>query len=136
MVGSLMGCSYEAMVVDNDMLGSVMRTVRGIEVTEETLSYGIIEEVVHGDGHFLRQPQTLELMRSEYEYPEIGDRGTPSDWEGQGSPDARQRAAERAQALLSSYYPEHIDPAIDSKIRDQFPIVIAREDMQPGNGRW
>ena len=136
MVGSLMGCSYEAMVIDNDMLGSVLRTVRGIEVTDETLSYEIIEEVVHGDGHFLRQPQTLELMRSEYAYPEIGDRGTPSEWEVQGSPDARQRAGERARALLSSYYPEYIDPAIDSKIRDQFPIVLAREDMQPGNGRW
>jgi trimethylamine--corrinoid protein Co-methyltransferase len=136
MIGSLMGCSYEAMVIDNDMLGTVLRTVRGIEVTDETLSYDIIDDVVHGDGHFLRQPQTLEIMRTEYEYPEISDRGTPSDWEGMGSPDARQRAGERVKTLLSSYYPEHIDPAIDSKIRDQFPIVLAREDMQPGNGRW
>ena len=39
MVGSLMGCSYEAIVTDNDMLGNVLRTVRGIEINEETLSY-------------------------------------------------------------------------------------------------
>ena len=30
MLGSLMGCSFEQLVVDNDMLGMVLRTVRGI----------------------------------------------------------------------------------------------------------
>ena len=136
MVGSLMGCSFEALVIDNDMLANVLRTVRGIEITDETLSYAIIDEVVHGEGHYLRQPQTLELMRSEYAYPEISDRGTPSDWEEQGSPDIRQRAAERARSLLADHYPEYIEPSLDRKIREHFPIVLAAEDMRPGNGRW
>jgi len=136
MLGSLMACSFEALVVDNDMLANVLRTVRGIEVTDETLSYDIIDEVVHGEGHYLRQPQTLALMRSEYAYPEIADRGTPSEWEEQGSPDIRQRAGERVRSLLASHYPEYIDPAIDRKIREHFPIVLAAEDMRPGNGRW
>jgi len=136
MVGSLMGCSFEALVIDNDMLANVLRTVRGIEITDETLSYAIIDEVVHGEGHFLRQPQTLELMRSEYAYPEISDRGTPSDWEEQGSPDVRQRAGDRVQRLLADHYPEYIEPSIDRKIRERFPIVLAAEDMRPGNGRW
>lgn len=136
MVGSLMGCSFEAIVIDNDMLGNVLRTVRGIEVTDETLSYHVIDEVVHGDGHYLRQPQTLELMLSEYAYPESADRGTPSEWEEAGSLDMRQRAGERAKEILSSHYPEYIDPAVDRKIREQFPIVLAPEDMRPGNGRW
>ncbi len=136
MVGSLMGCSYEAIVADNDMLGNVLRTVRGIEVTEETLSYAIIDEVVHGEGHFLRQPQTLALMRSEYAYPEVADRGTPSEWEEAGSLNMRQRAGARANEILSSHYPEYIDPDVDRKIREKFPIVLSPEDMRPGNGRW
>ena len=31
MLGSLLGCSLEALVIDNDMMGSINRTVRGID---------------------------------------------------------------------------------------------------------
>lgn len=38
--------------------------------------------------------------------------------------------------MLSDHYPEYIDPKLDAKIREHFPIRLAREDMIPGNGRW
>jgi trimethylamine--corrinoid protein Co-methyltransferase len=136
MLGSLMALSLESMVIDNDMLGAVLRTVRGIEVNKETLSYPVIEQVVHGEGHFLRTEQTLGLMRSEYEYPSLADRRTPGEWEAAGSPDIREQAAERVRSILSSHYPEYIDPAVDAKIRDTFPILLPRDVMRPGNGRW
>jgi trimethylamine--corrinoid protein Co-methyltransferase len=136
MLGSLMGGSLEALVIDDEMLGQVMRTVRGIEVTDETLSLEVIEEVVHGEGHYLRHPQTLALMRSEYVYPKLADRSSPEDWQSAGSPDIRQRAGERVKALLASHYPEYIDSGTDQRIRERFPIRLAPEDMRPGNGRW
>ena len=37
MLGSLMGCSFEALVIDNDMLGMAQRILRGVEVTDDTL---------------------------------------------------------------------------------------------------
>ena len=135
MVGSLMGLSFEALVIDNDMLSNVLRTVRSFEVTDETLSYEVIMEVVHGDGHFLRQPQTLELMRTEFAYPDLADRNPPKDWIDAGATDIRQRAAAGAREILSTHYPEYIDPAIDKKIRDTFPIALKPEDMKPDN-RW
>ena len=136
MLGSLMALSLEAMVIDNDMLGSVLRTVRGIEVNEETLSYHVIEQVVHGEGHFLRTGQTLGLMRSEYEYPALADRSTPGEWEAAGSPDIRQQAGECVKSILSTHYPQYIDPEIDARIRDRFPILLPRELMSAGSGRW
>jgi trimethylamine--corrinoid protein Co-methyltransferase len=136
MLGSLMALSLEAMVIDNDMLGAVMRTVRGIEVNEETLSYHVIEQVVHGEGHFLRAGQTLDLMRSEYEYPELADRSTPGEWEAAGSPDIRQQAGERVKSILSTHYPQYIDPEIDARIRGRFPVLLPRELMSAGSGRW
>ncbi len=136
MLGSLMALSLEAMVIDNDMLGAVLRTVRGIEVNDETLSLDVIEQVVHGEGHYLRTGQTLGLMRSEYEYPGLADRRTPGEWEADGSPDIRQRAGERVRQILSSHYPDHIDPATDRKVRDAFPILLPEEYMHPGNTRW
>jgi trimethylamine--corrinoid protein Co-methyltransferase len=136
MLGSLMALSLESMVIDNDMLGAVLRTVRGIEVNEETLSYQVMEQVVHGEGHFLRTDQTLGLMRTEYEYPELADRSTPGEWEAAGSPDIRERAAERVKSILSTHYPDYIDPAVDAKIRDIFPILLPQEAMTPASGRW
>jgi trimethylamine--corrinoid protein Co-methyltransferase len=136
MLGSLMALSLESMVIDNDMLGAVLRTVRGIEVNDETLSLDVIEQVVHGEGHYLRTAQTLGLMRSEYEYPALADRKTPGEWEAEGSPDIRQQAGERVRQILSTHYPEYIDPAIDRKIRDTFPILLPAEYMNASSPRW
>jgi trimethylamine--corrinoid protein Co-methyltransferase len=136
MLGSLMALSLESMVIDNDLLGAVLRTVRGIEVNEETLSYQVMEQVVHGEGHFLRTQQTLDLMRTEYEYPALVDRSTPGEWEAAGSPDIRQRAAERVKSILSTHYPEYIDPAVDAKIRERFPILLSRDVMSADSPRW
>jgi len=135
-VGSLLGQSFEGMVIDNDMLGSIQRLLRGIEVTDETLSYEVIEDAVFGVGHYLNQPQTLELMQKEYLYPEVADRRTPGEWEVTGKEDIYKLAHEKVKKTLSCYYPEYIDPAADKRIRDNFPIRLAREDMRAGNGRW
>jgi trimethylamine--corrinoid protein Co-methyltransferase len=134
--GSLIGQSFEGMLIDNDMLGNVQRLLRGIEVTEETLSYDIIEDTVNGVGHFLNHPQTLELMQKEYLYPEVADRRTPGEWEVTGKEDIYQLAHARVKKILSSHYPDTIDPEADKRIRDKFPIKLAPEDMRAGNGRW
>jgi trimethylamine--corrinoid protein Co-methyltransferase len=136
MMGSLMGLSLESLVIDNDMLGAVMRTVRGIEVTDDTLSYAAIEHAVHGEGHFLRQEQTLNLMRSEYEYPALADRLPPNVWEEAGSLDIREQAAMRVKEILSTHYPAYVSQEVDAKIRETFKIEIPREYMVAGSGRW
>lgn len=136
MVGSLMGLSYESLVIDDDMLGTVLRTVRGIEVSEDTLSVEVIRDAVRGEGHYLRQDQTLALMRSEYAYPRLADRRTPGEWEDAGSPDIREQAAVRVREILGSHYPEYIDPQTDRRLRERFGITLPVEAMRAGNGRW
>ncbi len=136
MLASLLGASFESFVIDNEMLGSVQRAVRSIEVTEETLSLQAIEDAVNGPGHFLGHPQTLELMESEYLYPALGDRHTPDAWEELGAKDIRERARERLGEILSSHYPNYIDPAVDAALRQDYPIHLPRAAMAPGSGRW
>jgi len=135
-VGSLIGQSFEGMVIDNDMLGNVQRLLRGIEVTDETLSYDVIKDTVFGTGHFLSQPQTLELMQTEFLYPEVADRRTPGEWESGGKEDVYELAHRKVKQVLSSHYPEYIDPVADARIRDKFPIRLSSKDMRPGNDRW
>jgi trimethylamine--corrinoid protein Co-methyltransferase len=136
MQASLLACSFEAMAIDSEMLGFVLRVLRGIEVTDESLSVEVIEQVVNGPGHFLGHDQTLSLMKSEYLYPELGDRLQPALWEELGSMDIRQRARVRVQEILSTHYPAYIDPAVDARIRERFEIHLPVDAMQPGNSRW
>jgi trimethylamine--corrinoid protein Co-methyltransferase len=135
-VGSLLGQSFEGLVIDNDMFGNVQRLLRGIEVTDETLSYNVIEDTVYGSGHYLGHAQTLELMQTEYLYPEVADRRTAGEWEVTGKQDVGELAHRKVKEVLSGHYPDYISPAADRRIRESFPIRLAPEDMRPGNGRW
>lgn len=136
MVGSLMGASFETMVIDNEMLGIIQRALKGIEVTDESLSFEVIKEVISGPGHYLGHPQTLALMSSEYLYPSIADRSSLSAWEEEGSIGILEKARKEAKRVLAMHYPESIEPKADAAIRERFPIRLAAADMRAGNGRW
>jgi trimethylamine--corrinoid protein Co-methyltransferase len=111
------------------MLGAINRTVRGIEVSDETLSIDVMRDVcTNGPGHFLGHGQTLGLMEKEYVYPVVGDRGSPKEWVEQGSTDVLQRARE--------HYPSHVSEATDAELRKMSAIKLPRGNMRPGNGRW
>ncbi len=125
MYGSLMACSLESFVLDNDLIGSVLRATRGIEVNEETLSLETIRDVcVDGPGHFLGHNQTIERMQSDYYYPALGDRSSPLEWQDQGAPDLLAQARQRTREILAAPPPNHISPEIDQAIRDRFPIYL------------
>jgi trimethylamine--corrinoid protein Co-methyltransferase len=136
MQASLMSTAFEAYVIDDDMLAAVQRTVRGIEVTDETLAFDMIRDVVHGDGQFLSHPETRARMRSDFVYPAVGDRNSPGSWEDGGARDVRERARDRVRQTLGTHYPEHIGRDVDDRIRGAFDIQLSRESMRPGNGRW
>jgi len=136
MHASLLGTAFESFVIDNDIIGAVLRTVRGIEVNDETLSFDVINDVVFGDGHYLGHPQTMRLMETGYLYPEVGDRMSHSDWTEAGARDVRDMARDKVRNILASNYPDHIAPDIDDKIRSQFNILLPRERMFAGNGAW
>ena len=97
MHASLLGFCLESLIIDNDMLGSINRNVRGIEVNDETLSIEVIRDVcLNGPGHYLGHDQTLPLMQTEYIYPA---RRQPHDAQGmERGGQARHRRARRRRA--------------------------------------
>lgn len=131
MMASLMGVSFEALVIDNDMLGMAQRVVRGIEVTEETLSVATIKAAVLGEGHYLGASDTLKSMESEFVYPAVADRASAQVWAAEGAMTMEDRARAVAADLLAGHFPEGIAPDVDARIRDRFPIRLAREKMRP-----
>ncbi len=136
MLASLIGLSFEALVIDNDMLGLIQRTLRGIEVTDETLAIEVMREVAEGAGHYLGHAETLEKMESEYLYPRIADRRSPEAWRQAGAQDIHAAARARVRETLAHHYPDYIGAKLDAEIRARFPIALRPEDMRPGNGRW
>ncbi|MGI9462485.1 MAG: trimethylamine methyltransferase family protein, partial [Aestuariivirgaceae bacterium] len=130
MMASIMGASFDAFAIDNEMLSFVQRILRGIEVTDELLGFETIRDAVYGDGHFLGHEQTLEAMERDYVYPEIGDRETIKVWQDAGATDMQTRASLKVDAILDQHYPPHIDDDTDQAIRDRFNILLPRRAMR------
>ena len=104
--------------------------VRGIEVDERSLGFDDLKQVcLSGEGHYLGSGETLQVMQSEYIYPDFGDRNSPNVWEESGKPRIIDRAIEKRDEILSSYFPKHISDELDAKIRDRFPIRLSPEAM-------
>ena len=129
MQAALMGCSLEAYVIDNDMLGGVLRSVRGIEPEPEAIAVEVFDQAARGDGHFLGSPDTMARMKSDYLYPEISDRRSPKEWAEAGSPDIRDAARIRVREILESHFPAHIPPDIEQTIRRNHAIYLPADVM-------
>jgi len=137
MHASLLGFCLESLIIDNDMLGSINRNVRGIEVNDDTLSLEVIANVcLDGPGHYLGSDQTLSLMQTEYVYPAVANRMSPKEWNEAGKPDLVKRAAARKREILSTHYPDYIPPHVDKALRASHDIKLPRQVMQPGDPRW
>ncbi len=129
MTASLLGASFEAFVLDDEMLSHVYRTMRGIEVDEETLGFEAIRETVSGEGHFLGSAHTMAAMQRDYFYPALADRETPATWAEQGAPDIWRQARDKARAILDRDVPSRLDPAADRQIRDRFKILLPESTL-------
>ena len=125
MMASLLGVSFEAFVVDDEMLSHVNRVLRGVEIDDELLGFEAIRAAVLGDGHFLGAEHTVAAMERDYFYPTLADRDPPSAWEEGGAHDMWTRANARARELLARERPVHLDPAADRVIRERFGVRAA-----------
>jgi len=123
MLGSIMAASPEALVIDDDMCGAILRSVRGVEVMDGGIDLDRIEAVVTGDGHYLGEAQTLAMMKTEYVYPRLGDRQSISDWREAGSKTIWDRARERVRALYE-VRPSHLPLDRENAIRAAFDIHL------------
>ncbi len=132
MHGSLLGFCLESLIIDNDILGQSLRCVRGIEVTDDSLSLEAIRQVcLEGPGHYLGHEQTLKLMQRDYVYPAIGDRTSPKEWLERGKPDLIETATAEKRRILDTVFPDHLGEEVDKAIRAVVDIKLPRAAMLP-----
>ena len=104
---------YEKYVVDNEILGMVMRAVDGIKVNDDTLAFNLIKKVGPG-GNFVTTKHTRQFMRSEHYQPSLSDRESREEWEAKGSKTTLERATESVEELIASH-----DWSLPADIREQ-----------------
>ena len=102
MLHNMSAVSLEQARIDNDIVGSAMRVLSGIEVSEGSLGVDAIQRVGPG-GHFLGDEHTLKYMRSECYEPQIADRRNREAWEDRGATTTRERASQRVQEILETH---------------------------------
>ncbi|MEM6306663.1 MAG: trimethylamine methyltransferase family protein [Pseudomonadota bacterium] len=123
MTAALLGASFEGFVLDDEMHSAIYRTLRGVEVSDDTLGFDAICAAVRGDGHFLGSDHTMAAMERDYVYPAIADRNDPRTWAQNGGTDAWARAKVKAQDLLK-VHPNYLSTAADQRIKDAFDIQL------------
>ena len=82
-----------------------------------------------GEGHYLGNDHTLQVMQSEYIYPELSDRDSPIVWADNGKPVLLAKAQARKAEILASHYPAHVSDEVDAEVRRRFPIALSRESI-------
>ena len=124
MTASLLGASFEAFVLDDEMHSNTYRALRGIEVTEANLGFDAICEAVLSEGHFLGGQHTFAAMERDYFYPSLADRNEPRTWAENGALDAWSRARRKAQEILRDHTPTYLTQEQDRMIRERFNILF------------
>ena len=100
--------SYEAMVISNEVTGMVLRALRGIEVSEETLAEAVVHKVGPG-GSFLSERHTLEHLQKDIFISEILDKPRVKD--------VKETAKKRVKQLLRTHQPEPLDKSVREELR-------------------
>ena len=115
-----MTASFDKLVIDNEIIGMVMRAVEGIKVNEKTLAFDELKKVGPG-GHFVASRHTRKHMRSEQYIPTLSDRDNRPTWEAAGKKDTVSRSTEIAKGILDQPLSSYIPEDIRKKIKDEIP---------------
>ena len=103
--------SYRKIMIDHEMLGSVIRCLEGIQVDEEALAYEVIKNVGPG-GTFLTQMHTLNHFRREHFITELADTDSYHNWNDRGRVSLESKAEERVRHILENHKPSPLDASV------------------------
>ncbi|HHT63030.1 MAG TPA: trimethylamine methyltransferase family protein [Clostridia bacterium] len=112
---SYMSMSYEKFIIDDEMLGMVLRIKKGIEVNEEALPLDVVHKVGPA-GHYLDQEHTFNTFKTEFWRTGISDRATFDNWRALGELEINEVAHNKCQEILSAYQAPSLDPTIEKQL--------------------
>jgi trimethylamine--corrinoid protein Co-methyltransferase len=113
---------YEKFVIDNEILGMVMRAVEGIAVNEDTLAFNLIKKAGPG-GNFVAARHTRRFMRREHFYTELSDRNSREEWEAEGRKSTWERAKRQVKELIDGHE-YSLPPPLRQRVLAEIPGIV------------
>ena len=117
--------SHEQLLIDNDIVNMVKRSIQGIDVNDDTMAVDLIKQA-HEIKNFLHQKHTIKYMRRQSR-PKLIDRTTRGTWEAKGGKDLTQRAREEARKIIKTH--KHIPLSDDVKKTLREIVKSAEKDL-------
>jgi trimethylamine--corrinoid protein Co-methyltransferase len=115
-----MTASFDKLVIDNEIIGMIMRALEGIQVNDQTLAFDELKKVGPA-GHFVSSRHTRRHMRTEQYFTHFSDRENRAVWEKQGKREARQRATEIVKGILNQPLNPRIPEDLRARIKTDIP---------------
>jgi trimethylamine--corrinoid protein Co-methyltransferase len=127
-IESGMTCSYEMIVICDEVIGFARRLLGGIEISPETLALDVIDEVGPG-GEYITTDHTLQHFKKCW-YPRVLDRRSHQSWVNAGRPTAVDTARGIARKAIAEHRAEPLSEGILETLRD----MVAAADERAGSG--
>jgi trimethylamine--corrinoid protein Co-methyltransferase len=118
--------SLAQLVICDEIVGWLGHFVAPVEVNDETLALGLIDEI-GPDGQFLDTAHTLAHFR-EHWYPTVFDRRNYDKWQAIGGESLAERAADRVKKILAEHQPEPLPDEATQAVK----AVVRRAEESVG----
>jgi trimethylamine--corrinoid protein Co-methyltransferase len=119
-------CSYEMIVMGDEIISFVRRMLGGISMEPEALALDVIDRVGPG-GNYMGDPHTARHFRKVW-YPRLLDRRGHHAWTEAGEPTAVKTANQVAREILATHTPKPLPAETLAGLR----AIIDRADVRAG----
>src|SRR5215213_1982577 len=127
MEAGVMG-SYAQMVLDNELIGSVLRLRRGLSADVEHLAVEIIDNVMHGTRNYLGQKHTLKHLRAgEMALTKLAERNSWDTWEEKLE---RKQMADHAVDEAERILREHVVPPLEPQQEKELDRIMTAAEKE------
>lgn len=109
-------CSYEMIVLTDELISLTDNMMKGIEVSQDTLMLDEIDRVGPG-GHFLNTQQTLDRFR-DFWYPDLIDRSIRPTWLENGATTLGQRLNIKVKEIIKEHQPKPLPHDQKKKVQE------------------
>jgi len=109
--------SYEMVLLSDELIGEVRRFLQGVDVTEETMSVKVLDEVGPG-GNFLIHPHTLKHFKTSIYNTIYFNRQSYDEWEKRGSRTLGQVLNEKVRWILENHRTKPLSADVTREIHE------------------
>ena len=114
-LGSYLAMSYEKFIIDEEIIGMLLRMFKPMDFSDEEIDLETIQSVGIG-GEYLTHPKTFKKFRKEYYLPNLLQRQNYDQWVNSGKKMIHEVAAEKYSLRMESYQKPDISPDIASDL--------------------